>query len=325
MTLSPTGAAILDRNDRGVVTGHPAAMARLRGDGFVVTRNGTHRITPAGRAALRTWREEHGGTTPSPDRAIPRKLPGRQHEALMTAAHRPDHRVPGRDDSDVYRSGQPWFRQSTLRAIYQAGYADIRPAPEDKVPMTWEQTGRSLYLTPAGRNYIRLQGNLAIGPRRVVIIACGSTKRPALGGGPGYPAGELYTGGYHRHLRQAADALTDQSLIFINSALHGLVPLTRKLHPYDVRPGDEQAISSQRLASHTAELGLDDAHVIFLGGAGYALKLTPSIPHLLTPLSGGIGSHKRLCVQVSADPSLRAAWWGRAAELFDEAHPGTTR
>lgn len=38
----------------------------------------------------------------------------------------------------------------------------------------------------------------------------------------------------HRSLRGAADALSYPALIFIASALHGLVPLDRLLHPYDV-------------------------------------------------------------------------------------------
>ncbi|MGW0825316.1 hypothetical protein [Streptomyces sp. NPDC002845] len=65
--MSPTGAEILATNEDGIVTGHPAAMARLRADGLVVPHEdcqGEHRMTNAGRKALKQWQEEHGGAPP---------------------------------------------------------------------------------------------------------------------------------------------------------------------------------------------------------------------------------------------------------------------
>jgi hypothetical protein len=119
----------------------------------------------------------------------------------------------------------------------------------------------------------------------------------------GYPAGELYTGLYHRSLRLAADALTDRSLIRIMSALHGLVDLKRPLLPYDVTIGDERAVTPERISDHAAGLGPRDADVIFLCGQDYAALLRPAIPHLHTPLPGGLervflvgSSVDRLCL-----------------------------
>ncbi|WP_331726967.1 DUF6884 domain-containing protein [Streptomyces sp. NBC_00280] len=328
-TLSPTGAAILAEHEDGVVTGHAAAMARLRADGLVVPHDGNrgeHRMTNAGREALKQWQEEHGvAPAPAEAPAILRKLPARQHEAVITAAQRPDQNVPGRDDK-AYHKGEPWFLGTTLRAVHKAGYAGIRPQPYDNGPVTWEETGRSLYLTPLGRQYARQRGNVDVRRRRVVIIACGDKKLPDPGlnehgnPNPGYPAGELYIGDYHVSLRSAADTLTDQSLIRILSALHGLVDLQRPLHPYDVRPGDPRAVTPERVASHAAELGTDDADVIFLGGQDYVDLLRPSIPHLHSPLSGGMGSQRGQCSQARENPGLREAWWREAAELHQTHH-----
>lgn len=321
-TLSPSGAAILAAHKDGIVTGHAAAMARLRADRLVVPHDGgkgEHRMTPAGRKALERWQEEHGD---APARAMPpailRKLPARQHEAVITAAQRPDQLVAGRDD-EPYHKGEPWFLGTTLRAVHKAGYADIRPQPYDKGPVTWEETGRSLYLTPLGRQYARQRGNVDVRRRRVVIIPCGSEKRPIPPGQRhGWPAGELYVGQYHRSLRAAADALTDHSLIRIMSALHGLVRLNRPLHPYDVTIGDEKAVTAEKMARDTAALGLDDADVIFLGGQEYAALLRPSVPHLLTPLTGGMGEHRGLCRQACEHAALRESWWTQAASRFEE-------
>ncbi|MGW7089994.1 DUF6884 domain-containing protein [Streptomyces sp. NPDC054871] len=328
--LSPTGARILDANENGMVSGHPAAMARLEADTFViphVDEGGTHWMTEAGWAALDEWRQKNKGRpSPAASMNIPPKLPGKQHEAVLTAAQRPDQLVAGRDNK-AYWAGEPWFRGPTLRAVHQAGYAEIRPEPYDRKRLTYATAPRSLYLTPAGREYARQRGGIDVQRRRVVIIACGEEKLPDPGVNqfgnlkPGYPAGELYIGHYHRSLRLAADALTDRSLIWIFSALHGLVALDRKLMPYDASiddEDDERVVTADRMAQETARLGLDDAEVIFLGGQKYAARLTPSVPHVLTPLTGGMGMQRGQCSQVSEDAALREAWWKEAASLHDE-------
>ncbi|MFH0246354.1 DUF6884 domain-containing protein [Streptomyces sp. HK10] len=328
--LSPTGARILAAHVGGAVSGHDAAMARLEAHRLVEphpSAHGTHRMTKDGWEALEEWRLQHAeASAPASAPGILPKLPGRQHEAVLTAARRPDQLVAGRDD-EAYRRGEPWFLGTTLRAVHRAGYAGIRPQPWDDGPVTWEDTRRSLYLTPAGREYARQRGGIDVRRRRVVIIACGSEKRPDPGPteygtlGAGCPAGELYTGQYHRSLRLAADSLTDQSLIRVLSALHGLVELTRRLRPYDVTIGHERAVTADKLAGHTAALGLNDADVIFLGGQEYAKLLAPSVPHLLTPLTGGMGGHRGLCRQASEDAALRNAWWKQASHLHALRHP----
>ncbi|MEU0857453.1 DUF6884 domain-containing protein [Streptomyces griseofuscus] len=320
--LTPTGARILDANENGMVSGHAAALAKLEGDDLVIPHSdegGTHWMTEAGWAALDTWRQAHPGRATVPDLpSIPPKLPAKQHEAIVTAAQRPDQLVAGRDDRAYWR-GEPWFNGRTLAGVHAAGYAESFPKPWHHGDTDRGPDHGSLHLTPAGRAYARVRGNIDVHRRQVVIIACGFAKRPIPEGQrQGWPAGELYTGQYHRSLRLAADALTHPDLVLIASALHGLVPLDRPLHPYDVTLGDERAITAGKMAGHTAGYGLFDADVIFLGGRDYAELLRPSVPHLLAPLSGGMGGHRGLCSQAVRDAALREAWWKEAASLFDQ-------
>ncbi|WP_404949103.1 hypothetical protein HFP70_35560 [Streptomyces sp. ARC14] len=318
--LSPTGARILDANENGMVHGHPAALARLVGDDLVVHQpdeGGTHWMTEEGWAALEAWRQAHPQRSAGPELpTIPPKLPAKQHEAVLTAAQRPDQLVAGRDDR-AYWKGEPWFNGRTLNGVRQAGYAAPYPQPWHRgLIARGETVGGPLHLTPEGRTYARVRGNTAVDRRKVVIISCGSEKRQALEGQPNtWPAGELYTGPYHRSLRLAADALTHPDLILIASALHGLVPLDRPLGPYDVRLGDEKAVTVEKMAGHTGGYGLFDADVIFLGGQVYAELLRPSVPHLLAPLTGGLGEQRGQCRQAREDSALREAWWRAAAEL----------
>lgn len=94
------------------------------------------------------------------------RLPARQHDAVLAAARRPDHLVPGIDD---HVPG--FFNQRTLAAVHAAGYADIRPCEHWVVHGSYEQSGRSLCLTPAGREYARQRGNIPCSRRRIVIIS----------------------------------------------------------------------------------------------------------------------------------------------------------
>ncbi|MFJ4342657.1 DUF6884 domain-containing protein [Streptomyces sp. NPDC088915] len=328
MTLSPTGAKILDANENGMVSGHAAALAKLEADGLVIPHSdegGTHWMTEEGWAALDAWRAENPGRSALPDTpSILPKLPARQHEAVLTAARRPDQNVPGRDDPAYHKKGEAWFRASTLRSVAASGYATIRPEPYDEGPMTWEETGRSLYLTEAGREYARQRGGVDVRRRRVVALACGDKKllHPGFNeygnANAGYPVGELYVGSYHRSLRSAADKLTDPVLIFVLSALHGLVPFDRRLLPYDVRLGDERAVTPEKVGWDAARLGLDDADVVFLGGQDYAALLLPSVPHLYAPLVGGMGEHRGQCARARDNAAVREAWWEKAAALHAE-------
>jgi hypothetical protein len=273
-------------------------------------------MTDAGRAAYEHWKSQYGPPVPTPASGVLPKLPGRQHVAIVAAARQPDHLLAG------IGSGAPEsFNQRTLAAVHAAGYADMRPSTYAALRGTWEETRRPLYLTPAGREYARQRGNVPCSRRRIVIISCGSAKaepsRETFSYRDVIPAGQLYTGDYHKSLRVAADALTDQSLIRIMSARHGLVTLKRPLHPYNTRLGDEDAVTPEQMTRHTATLDLDDAHVIFLGGRDYATLLTQSVPHTLVPLTGGLGDHRAQCHAIRRSPDLARTWWEAAVRLAD--------
>ncbi|MFB6887199.1 hypothetical protein ACFCY8_40995 [Streptomyces noursei] len=173
--LTPTGAKALDTNNNGVVSGHPATMAKLVADRLVIPHSGdggTHCMTEDGWTALDAWRQANPDRSALPDTlGILPKLPDRQHDAVLTAALRPDQLVAGRDDAKAYHAGEPWFRGPTLQQVHAKGYADIRPEPWDAGTVTWEDTRRSLYLTEAGRQYARQRGGIDVRRRRVVIIS----------------------------------------------------------------------------------------------------------------------------------------------------------
>ncbi|MFE3629422.1 hypothetical protein [Streptomyces goshikiensis] len=180
-TLSPAGAQVLAAHNDGVVNGHPTVIAPLLVSKFVRkdTTGGTLHVTPAGWTALAAWHDEleESSPLPCPSRAR-RTLPRVQHEAVVTAARRPDQLVPGRDDHAVYWSGEKWFNQRTLNALQALGYADGYPIYVQGKPTPWETHGGPLHLTPAGRQYARERGGVDVRRRRIVLIACGQKKAP---------------------------------------------------------------------------------------------------------------------------------------------------
>lgn len=112
----------------------------------------------------------------------------------------------------------------------------------------------------------------------LIVIPCGYTKldHPA-------PAGELYTGSYHRACRAAADALQPVTTLIL-SAKYGLLPLTRTVAPYDVRlltANSATALGRTMLAEHLTSLGvfgiLPSRHrpttVAVLAGALYGMAI----------------------------------------------------
>ncbi|MGZ2361479.1 hypothetical protein LRE75_33175 [Streptomyces sp. 372A] len=105
----------------------------------------------------------------------------------------------------------------------------------------------------------------------MIIVSCGgrkiTTEQPV-------PAGEMYCGSYHIALRRAADELAIQNQesnvhLLIMSALHGLVALDDLIEPYDLRMGDEGAVTTEKLRQQAANLGLLHADVTVLGPRAY--------------------------------------------------------
>jgi hypothetical protein len=128
----------------------------------------------------------------------------------------------------------------------------------------------------------------------VIIVSCGGRKKTAA---RPVPAGEMYTGSYHRALRRAADALTQggrtgRTLIF--SALHGLLSLHDPITPYDLRMGDEGSVTGEHLRQQAIALGIIGAEVTVLGPHRYVEASRTVWPDLTAPLEGSRGIGEQL-------------------------------
>jgi hypothetical protein len=124
-------------------------------------------------------------------------------------------------------------------------------------------------------------------PNLVVIVPCGGRKADAPA-----PAGELYTGTYHRAARRAADTLTaNGGRVLILSSLHGLVTLDQILAPYELRAGQPGTVTGETLRAQAAALGITDAATVVLGGRAYVELARQVWPALAAPLdkTRGIG------------------------------------
>lgn len=141
-------------------------------------------------------------------------------------------------------------------------------------------------------------------PRPFVIVTCGGRKRPGVAA---HPAGELYTGTYHRLCQRAALSLTDPDRVRILSARHGLVALDALLQPYDTRIGEPTAITTMTLREQTRTYGLlDQQDVLVLAGAAYARLVRAVWPHAHAPLAGagGIGHQQHLLATIARTRAL---------------------
>ena len=134
------------------------------------------------------------------------------------------------------------------------------------------------------------------GARRVIVIPCSARKKAESA-----PAGELYTGSYHRACRATADALADEdTAVLVLSARYGLVRLDEVLEPYDVTFGDRGAVSGLLLAAQARRLGVDKARTVtILAGAAYVEAVRSIWPYADTPLAGlAIGRQRQRLAQI---------------------------
>lgn len=170
----------------------------------------------------------------------------------------------------------------------QAWRAGLRPDPErpEWEWLTWtvaEHVAFDERRTPS-----------AEGP--LVIVPCGRGKKSSTS-----PAGELYTGSYHRLCLRAAGALTDPSRIRILSGKHGLLELDCVVEPYEMRITDPGAVTIADVVDQAGRGGVaDESEVIVLAGRDYTRIACAVWPHAVTPLAGagGIGEqqHRLSCI-----------------------------
>ncbi|GLW58206.1 DUF6884 domain-containing protein [Kitasatospora phosalacinea] len=243
---------------------------------------------------------------PQPVRAATTRMPDVAHAAVLSAAAQPEHLLGAR------------LHQRTADYLIERGMAQVRPLPDGHRITRDHQFALAVHLTEAGRQYALEQGARAP-RRRAVVVACGSRKAAPTPGASTVPAGDLYTGSYHRALRRTAEVLTDHwGTVYILSAQAGLVPTDRLLAPYDLRITDPRAVTGEQLRHQADAFDLEHADVIFLGGGKYAHALAAAVPHRAMPLAStrGMGEQLQLLKHARADTDdglqLRTAWWAQA-------------
>lgn len=140
----------------------------------------------------------------------------------------------------------------------------------------------------------------------LVVVGCGAAKQDHR-----CPAGEMYTGGYHRAARKAAAAITTPERTLILSAAHGLLSLDTPISPYNLRMGDPGSINPAQLRHQATRSGLrDEPAVIVLAGQHYVRQARTLWPHAHAPLAGvgGIGKQLARLAQIAKEPDLALPW-----------------
>jgi hypothetical protein len=139
-------------------------------------------------------------------------------------------------------------------------------------------------------------------PARLIIIACCARETSRFVA----PAGEMYTGSYHRAARRAANAMaTTGTAVMILSAMYGLLRLDDEIVRYEMCLGQRTAITAQGLREQAEQLGvLGTPDVTVIAPAGYADLVSEVWPHAARPLAGtrGIGEQMARCAAIAARP-----------------------
>ncbi|MDH6489628.1 DUF6884 domain-containing protein [Streptomyces sp. SAI-127] len=244
---------------------------------------------PPFRPGART-RHCHGGTIVSVGTTCVRWRPYKWHQDVRTPL---EHM---RIDPNMHVNQREWVRR--MAADLDAGRKLTRH-PEWTVWSLAQHLEHAAEQAAAAAALEEAPAPAEAPAPRVVVIPCGGAKQAQAA-----PAGELYTGGYHRACRRAADALTAQGgTVLVLSALHGLVPLDQVLEPYDVRMGQPGSVTPARLAEQARALGVDQAaDVTVLGGAAYTAAALTVWPEAATPLAGlgGMGYQLQALAAIAA-------------------------
>jgi hypothetical protein len=126
-----------------------------------------------------------------------------------------------------------------------------------------------------------------------VIVACGASKQTLP-----CPAGEMYTGGYHRACLEYALTLAPRENVFILSARYGLLALDTVIEPYDQRMKRNNPKFWARVWIQLDEAGAHASELVLLCGADYREPLRSLWQVKGWPVSaplegiGGIGKQK---------------------------------
>ncbi|XVQ08099.1 DUF6884 domain-containing protein [Spirillospora sp. CA-255316] len=119
----------------------------------------------------------------------------------------------------------------------------------------------------------------------LIVVACGAAKRSQP-----CPAGEMYTGGFHKACRRAAEVLAGEAgRVMILSAKYGLLGLDQVIEPYNLRLGQPGSVSPNTVRTQAEGLGLLDTPVTALAGKDYANFLRKVFVEVRSPLAGSRG------------------------------------
>jgi hypothetical protein len=122
--------------------------------------------------------------------------------------------------------------------------------------------------------------------RPLVIVPCGKAKQHVAA-----PAGELYTGAFHRACLRYARILTVPERILILSGKYGLLELDAVIEPYEERIKPSMSVIVRQQAVERRLLG---AAVVALGGADYRAVCRAVWPACAIPMAGLGGMGKML-------------------------------
>ncbi|RZU46568.1 3'-phosphoadenosine 5'-phosphosulfate sulfotransferase (PAPS reductase)/FAD synthetase [Krasilnikovia cinnamomea] len=120
-------------------------------------------------------------------------------------------------------------------------------------------------------------------PSPVVIVPCGSRKRPGR-----VRAAEKYIGPYARSARLAGEAVAERTgaRIITLSARYGLLDDDDLVDDYDLTMGDVGSVTAGRIAEQAARLGITDSLVTVIAGKAYADVVSAVWPHAVRALDG---------------------------------------
>ena len=102
----------------------------------------------------------------------------------------------------------------------------------------------------------------------------------------------MYTGIYFRKSLKYALSISDPKKVFILSSKYGFIPLNRIIEPYDVRFGQNGALSQAEVNESAQIQGLADQQALFIGSKDYYLRAKAAIRRsewLTLAISGGKG------------------------------------
>lgn len=116
----------------------------------------------------------------------------------------------------------------------------------------------------------------------LVIVPCGGKKASEE-----CEAKDMYQGPYFKACLAYAQKLSPWGNIVILSAKYGLLPLTARISPYNLRMGDIGCVNYFEVRKQAQLMKLiDEQEVIALGGEDYTGVCRKVWPHCQTPLAG---------------------------------------